>query len=647
LVLAVAGCSDDGAVEPSNEGGSGGGGGDSCSSFEADAWQAGDVVFREATDEWGLTGVASVRVNVLDIDADGWPDLLLRRGGGPDDFSAGGGRSRFLMRNSGNGSFEDVTESSGLLAPRLASNSERNAEVMCAADADNDGDVDVFMAKGLGFSPDPTSETSELMLNQGDGTFVLGPATSDARGEGWAAAPRGCSFSDVDLDGKVDLFVTHNTVGDPPPLQDKIYLGDGSGAFADLTLLLGLGTSTWGALAVDELNAADGHSWGWATLACDLNNDRLPELLASSYGRAPNHLWQAYGGPGAVGYVNRSVASGYAYDHREDWTDNISAQCHCQDVPTDDECDTVPAPPDWIDCPTLKAAFGGTYRWYHAGDREPWRLGGNSATTTCADVNNDGWFDLMTGEIVHWDVGASSDPAELMFNSGEPEVRFERPGNEVTGLSRGDQGMTWDDGDMNNAVFDFDNDGWLDVYISSSDYPGTRGWLFHQVEAERFELVPLSDGVDHLRSAGAIAVDVDRDGDLDLVVGHSRFRCGAPFEDDCYEAETVRLFENLTNDRNHWLELRLEGAAGSNRSAVGARVVVEACGLSQSRQVDGGHGHQGAQQDMVLHFGLGRQTAAEVTVYWPDATATTETFSLDADGVYHIVQGGEPELLTF
>ena len=168
LVLAVAGCSDDGAVEPSNEGGSGGGGGDSCSSFEADAWQAGDVVFREATDEWGLTGVASVRVNVLDIDADGWPDLLLRRGGGPDDFSAGGGRSRFLMRNSGNGSFEDVTESSGLLAPRLASNSERNAEVMCAADADNDGDVDVFMAKGLGFSPDPTSETSELMLNQGD-----------------------------------------------------------------------------------------------------------------------------------------------------------------------------------------------------------------------------------------------------------------------------------------------------------------------------------------------------------------------------------------------------------------------------------------------------------------------------------------------
>ena len=56
------------------------------------------------------------------------------------------------------------------------------------------------------------------------------------------------------------------------------------------------------------LNRAQGHSISWSGNACDLNNDGNPELLAASYGRAPNHLWLA----GSAGYNNESIDSGYA-----------------------------------------------------------------------------------------------------------------------------------------------------------------------------------------------------------------------------------------------------------------------------------------------------------------------------------------------
>jgi enediyne biosynthesis protein E4 len=613
--------------------------------FQADSYVAGDTMFREVTQDWGLAGIEAVRVSVLDIDGDALPDLLLRNGGGPDEFAAGGKRARHLLRNQGD-RFVDVTEASGLLQPRYPSNNTRNAEVVCSADVDNDGDVDVYMPAEQTTSPSPGSETSELLLNDGSGQFTLGPELSAARGEGMGSAPRGCSFSDIDRNGLVDVFVAHNTVGDLPPLQDRIYLGDGTGQFVDGTAVLGITTETWFPVDAAKLNQALGHSWGWGTAACDLNNDGFPELLAASYGRAPNHLWQAKQDANTrVSFVNRSVDSGYAYDQRSDWTNNINAQCYCADNPGAEDCDSVPAAPDWIDCAALKEAFGGGYRWQHNLDREAWRLGGNSATTTCADINNDGFLDLVTGEIVHWDVGPNSDPAEVALNSGEVDVRLERPGNEMLGLVREQTSKIYDIGDMNNAVFDFDNDGLLDIYISSSDYPGTRGWLFHQQQDGGFAPVPLADGIDHLRSAGAIAVDIDRDGDLDLVVGHSRFRCSGS-STDCYATQNVRVFENLSNGRNHWLELRLEGVS-SNRSAIGARVVVEACDRMQTRQVDGGHGHQGAQEDKVLHFGLGQQSRVKVTVHWPDDAQSVETYELDADLVYHLRQGEAAEVLGF
>lgn len=66
--------------------------------------------------------------------------------------------------------------------------------------------------------------------------------------------------------------------------------------------------------------------------------------------------------------------------------------------------------------------------------------------------------------------------------------------------------------------------------------------------------------------------------------------------------------------------MRLAPGAGSNRSAIGARVSVSAGDGTQIAEVGGGYGHFGLQGDLVQHFGLGACTgAAAVDVRWPDA----------------------------
>ncbi len=595
------------------------------------AWSGSEVVFEDRSEAWGLDeiGPVGVRLSAVDFDGDGWIDLAVRSGNSRDDFAAGT-RSAWLLRNTGDGRFEDVTVASGIRQLRGSDDTDtgRPGAVWVWADVDNDGDLDVYT--GL---PDPDadeSEHSEILLNQGDGTFELAEEIS-----GWRSsddAPYGAAFSDVDRDGRVDLWLGQYRGTGGVVQSDELWLGDGSGGFEKQSRRLGIKTEDW--VDVETLNEARAHTLAWSAAACDLNGDGWPELLASSYGRSPNHLWLNDGGS----FTNWSVESGYAFDHRTDWTTNENARCFCTLQPSAEDCEGVPAP-ELMGC-----AAGQELRWSHDADREPYRLGGNSGATVCRDVDNDGWPDLLTTEIVHWDVGDSSDPSELLFNTGGEAPHFERPGNEVTGLTRTHDIDGWNDGDITGSILDFDNDGWPDVYIGSSDYPSARGWLWHQSDPRSFERVPKGQGVDHLRSHGSVVADFDRDGDLDLVVGHSTARC----DDDCYSPAVPRLLENLTNDegQSNWVSLKLiaSPATGANAAAIGARVRVVADGLTQTQEVVGGHGQWGSQDPLELHFGLGASCGAEVEVRWPDAGGTTEAFVVPGSGRYVLTRGAPSAL---
>ncbi len=605
-------------------------------SIPLEPWRPGRKAFIERTEEWalGAIGALGVRLSAVDIDGDGWVDLVTQ-------WQAGDTK---VLRNTGLGHFEDITARSGLTTARTQA-AVRPVGVFAFGDIDNDGDIDAY--HGVDNATLPIAETSELYSNDGSGRFTLADESDAVRMGGRPQAPASASFSDVDRDGNLDLWVpmaSYDAGAGLKLLQSRLFRGDGAGHFTDVTVTAGLTTKAW--TNIGDINQGRAHPRAWAATACDLNDDGAPELLVASYGRSPNHLWQ--NDPGSeLRYVNRGVASGYAYDADFTWSDNAYARCYCEANRDADECATVPPPV----VPCLKD------NWSHGQDREPFRLGGNSATTLCSDIDNDGDLDLFTSEIRHWWAGGGSDAGELLWNTGLADVTFERPGRAATGLAIDysedlpESGVnfdltSWNEGRMTATLIDFDRDGWPDLYVGDSDYPGAHGRLYRQDSPGHFAEVAREDGIDHPRSHGVVAADFDHDGDVDLIVGHnSSMRCRADAPDNCLPTAQLRFFENVAA-LAHWVQLELTGnGTDTNRGAIGARVIVHSGGLTQTQEVSAGHGLTGTQNDRVLSFGLAAATSLQVEVRWPNGARTSESFELAADHRYRLRQGGETEVV--
>ena len=128
--------------------------------------------------------------------------------------------------------------------------------------------------------------------------------------------------------------------------------------------------------------------------------------------------------------------------------------------------------------------------------------------------------------------------------------------------------------------------------------------------------------------------DFDRDGDLDIVVGHSSGRC----DDDCPESFHARIYENQWEGKRNFAQFSLVGASGSNKSAIGARVEVTYEGVTQMQEVGGGYGHYGAQNDLVLHFGVDDACSVDVKVVWPDVSRTEQTYTVNTGVRYTLDQ---------
>jgi hypothetical protein len=189
---------------------------------------------------------------------------------------------------------------------------------------------------------------------------------------------------------------------------------------------------------------------------------------------------------------------------------------------------------------------------------------------------------------------------------------------------------------MGSNFGDFDNDGWLDLYLGDGN-PSYRALIpnkaFRNDHGKYFQDVTTATGLGHLQKGHAIAFgDVDNDGDQDLYADMGGF----------FPADTFAnaLYENPGN-ANHWITMRLHGTQ-TNKRAIGTRLEVSIETPSGPRdvyQVVGGSssfGSSSVQQEM----GLGDATRiVAITAYWPVSRTTQVWKDVPLDRIVDLTEG--------
>ena len=574
---------------------------ETCAPVAVAPWD-GALAYTETTAAMGLDGVQGVRYLAADVDGDGYADLYVWDGtSNARDDLANALQHHYLFMNRDNGAggrtFVDETAERGVLTNREGTEGT-SSTVHIFGDVDADGDLDLFAGRSYDAgSEDITGDCSEIYLNDGTGHFALTAVASeicDPMGYPTASA----SFVDYDANGVLDLWVVGWYVeygGSAESAQAQLYRGHGDGSFTAVTNDAGLKQDKCGVTNYCTERTDRYPAYGAA--ACDVNGDTLPDLLKANYGRSWNNLFV---NQGDGTFVDDGEASHYASDDNYDYTDNTRYACWCEAY---GPCDPAPR----VDC----NGYWPPEYWTDGYDDLPARNNGNSFTTVCADIDNDGDNDLYTAEIHHKWAGDSGDSTELLLNDGTGI--FDRIANDEDGLARPRSArQDWNEGDLYAAFLDFDGDGWKDILLGSSDYEETQMWLWRQTSPGQFEDVSDPTGMNQPWPAGLAVADFDRDGDIDVVTGSSNARSGTPWTD-----HQAHYYENGLPPMNY---VRIAGLP------VGTRVDVSAAGITQTQEVSGGYGVYGTQNDVPLTFGLGDACMVDtVTATKPGGESKTWT----------------------
>lgn len=265
---------------------------------------AAEAVFTDVTDSVGISFVhrelpgrmmpIGAGVVVLDFDGDGWDDLYFSNTNG----------ANHLYRNTGEGGFEEVGAKAGV------EDAEGEGNGGCAADYDNDGDIDLFVTN---FGP------SRLFQNSGDGTFENVTEGAGLHDGDLVLRSTGCAWGDYDGDGYADLVVTrHLNEFNPDLLMKKDFHSSVGGMslfhnldgarFEETTALLG---DTSGPAYGQDLLYGNIWGAGFQPSWLDYDDDGDADLLViNDFGQdiQPNVLWRNDGADGSGGWTFTDVS---------------------------------------------------------------------------------------------------------------------------------------------------------------------------------------------------------------------------------------------------------------------------------------------------------------------------------------------------
>ena len=480
-------------------------------------------------------------------------------------------------------------------------------------DVDRDGRDDLLMLNGTTLAG-KTGARPALYRNEGAGRFRPLENSSGLTQEGWA---QGVCVGDIDNDGWPDLLITYYG-------HNRLYRNTGKLAFEDVTAKQGLPTT--------------GTRFGSGCTFTDYDRDGRLDIFIANYveldlaktpkpGSSDTCKWKEI--PVMCGPRGLPLARNILYHQEPDGT--------FRDV-------------------SVKAGIltpGGRY----------------ALQAVAADFDDDGWPDIY--------VACDMTPSLLYRN--KRDGTFEERGVEA-GVAYNFDGRL--QAGMGVAVADFDGDGRLD--IAKTNFSGDLTSLFHNDDGKFFTDVSQEAGlgVRQLLGWGIAFVDFDDDGWRDLLVanGHVYPEVENAQVGDKYRQETLlfrnnagrftdisrqagpalqvpraarglavgdldgdgrpeavilnmnekpSVLQNTAPATGHFLNLHLEGVK-ANRSAIGARVTVEAGGKRWVDEVMSGASFY-SQHSAVLHFGLGAIKAeARVTVRWPGGAAQTWRVAVDS-----------------
>ncbi len=581
-----------------------------------------DIAFTEVTDEVGIGAeglhLLGNRLGAVDLNGDGYPDILAHKttGGVRDATDVEEyQRGKHVLLNEADPVnpdrriFVDHTEASGYDLIPGSGERGRGASWAIAGDFNNDGHVDLLAGVYGELGQDTVVDRTTVLLGDGQGHFTPQGGTEPFNDSNMYSNVSG-TLIDYDRDSLLDIFLGYyySSYG-VSPQQDRLYKNAHVlGMYQDVTYFTGLETFVGGAA-----EALD-HKPTWGVTACDVNADGWTDLITSNYGRAYNMLWLSSGGET---FENHTLSSGLGADDLMDYSDNQFYVCHCV-LGGGTECDDVPAGTQLITC---------TDDYWNVGyDDQPWRNGGNTGTSVCADINNDGFMDVYHADITHWHIGSSSDLSQLMLNNGDQPTTFTRPDIADIGLDRVHESADWNQGDIYAMAVDLDNDGYLDIIVGDTDYPGTKLRIFRQMGDGTFEECAEELGIYAPRASGITYLDYDQDGDYDLLVGFSTMRCTTSDTDCIFTEPRVRLFRNDGGSAQNRVTFTLSGTGvygGSNSLAIGAVVRVTAGGMTQTRELQSGFGHNAIQTPLEISVGLGDACVADrVEISWPNQNRT-------------------------
>jgi len=527
--------------------------------------------------------------------------------------------------------FEDIARQAGLTAPNISSNDEYYiVESMSGGagfiDCDNDGKLDIVTVNGS--TVDRYKQGGDLMVTLyhqvSNLKFTDITKSAGLTRKGWGM---GVSVVDFDNDGWQDLYVTGYG-------GNVLYRNLGNCKFEDVTEKAGLRVGGFSSGAAWGDYDRDGFVDVFVPRYVHQDMDALPLTHADGVPCAYMGM-RVYCGPsglpGDSDFLFHNGGDGTFEDvSKKAGVDNPSHFFGMQAVWADFAND------GWLDL-YLANDVNPNYLFKnkHDGTFEDVGLLTGTAVNSdgqmqgsmgvdIADFDHDGLLDILVTNYIQEGV-------DLYWNRGE--TGFDQISGGAGLLQATRRYVGWGGG-----FFDFDNDGWLDIFITNGHiYPQVDlvtpnvtfrepMLLFRNKRDRTFEdvtgLSNLNAGGLYVRRGAAFG-DVNNDGKVDiLILNHN----GPP-----------SLLINRTETNNHAVLFKLIGTK-SNRAAIGARVTLTAGRVTQSMQVRSGSSYL-SQNDLRLHFGLGASTVIEkVEVSWPSG-AKDVLNNVAADFIYTIEEG--------